>query len=559
MSCERVRPQLGPFLAGALDPEPAREVEEHLPGCLACGEELAALQALAEGLAAGAAEARAASPRWRRWLLGLAAAAALGALAGRVLLREEPARPEGGARAEARLDVRGQAIPLQVDTPRGRVRVAPGAAAPGSGAAFQVIVRPGEEGDVKQRGVLALGAGVAVVVAVSAGAVLFEPTGGGPAVRVEAGQQVLAGASPPEVRALPAAGPGSGEPERPGQPALAAEVARVSAERDQAAREREALREELARAREELAALQRGAAPAAPRGARLSWGRWAQEPALAQVDWVAGGGAARAVREAIPELLARLERGEQPSQEVLLRLAKENQKLVAIELEAHGKLPTHAPSNGAFTHPAVQANLIAAHLEQVGLPLSSAQELQVMRACQDYDQAWEQQEASWPVGTLALEKLLAEVRLKRALSTQLDGILGAEQRAALSAPEGRHLHTIDLYSPVLALIGVAAPLPVTSQEQAAAYLVQFAARWGLSPEQLGGELAGRWAQAALDRQAPVAPGHGSLFTVDQALQAGEAQLEVMRALRGRADLPEAAREALGADQGLAVPHLVRAP
>ncbi|MGE0712299.1 MAG: tetratricopeptide repeat protein [Planctomycetota bacterium] len=55
MSCERVAPLLGEFLSGALEPAAEAEVSRHLATCLACGEELAAIDRLQEALGAAAA------------------------------------------------------------------------------------------------------------------------------------------------------------------------------------------------------------------------------------------------------------------------------------------------------------------------------------------------------------------------------------------------------------------------------------------------------------------------------------------------------------------------
>lgn len=610
MSCERIRPDLGPFLSGALEPERAAELEKHLEGCQACGTELAALLSLGEALERSRAAAppvtreRTRGGRWRRALIGAAAAALLAFGASRVLIDRaqspagelawgalgslEPgdALPRGqelvagsagalvrladgsaiacepaarlrlvGERAAAvasgaaQFHVRPGSSPFGVETARGRVRVL--------GTSFRVVVEE-READVSKLGIAAA-SGLVVTVAVTAGVVLFEPSGGGEPIRLAAGQQVVAGATN-EVRALGS----TGEAASQRATALQGEVTRLTAERDAAVGGQESLRAELARAKEELAALKQSASPGKPEektggpaAPRLSWGRWAQEEALSRIDWVASAEAARGIRERIPALLQKLQKGEQLTDEERLAFYKLNQKLVAVELEAHGKLPTNAPGNGAFTHPAVQANLIVEHLELAGQPLTESQEMQVLKACQDYDQAWEQMQAGYGPDALALEKVLDEIRLKRNLSGFLDQVLTPSQRDALAAPGSRHLHTIDLYSPVLLLVPLAAPLPVTGTEQAATQLGQFAVRWGLSAEQVGAELLTGWAVAAIGQQAPVAPGMGTLFDVDQALVAGAAQLQAMKALLARPELPAEARKAIAADQGLAVPHLVR--
>lgn len=579
MSCSPFRDQLADFLCGALAPDAAAALEEHLLGCAACGAELAALLALSEDLAAPPAPAAVSPPSGRergkaaRWLLAALAAAALALGAAQVLLQEPsppaapqstqqpPPQPSGDAWSDYRVGP-GVQPPLVVHTPRGRVRVAPGALRE---TAFRVLIE--REGDMGSKGGILIGGGAAVVlVAVSAGAILFEPGGGQAALRVEAGQEVRAGAGAPEVRALAAGAavaPGSASAAAAELGALREELARLQSEGQANQQERQRLEQELIAARGELEQLRAGGAdpaPARPRGPRLRWGRWTDEPALAQLDWQEGAAAARRMRDGLQELLQATRRGESLSQEKLLAITKDNQKLIDFELEGHGKLPSHAPGNGAFTHPSVQVNLMAEQLAQAGLPLSEPQELQLLRVCQDYDSAWEQQEAGWAPDALALEKLLAELQLKQGLSLAIDGILSPTQREALTSPEARGLFSVDLYSPALMLAGTAAPFPVDSPAAAAAQLGQFATRWGLTNEPIGApllepELLERWAQAALEGQLPLPRAQSTLFDVPQALRAGAAQLAVMRELLQRPDLPAATRQALLADQGLAIPRL----
>lgn len=299
-------------------------------------------------------------------------------------------------------------------------------------------------------------------------------------------------------------------------------------------------------------------APAAPlasqarkSGPLLVWGRWSGEPALAQVDWGAGAQATRKLRAAVPSLLDAFGASERDERRAELQAA--NEPLVTIEGLLQGKLPTHAPLNGACTHPVVQVNLMAEHLALAGLPLSEEQREATVRAGEGFELSWEEQQSTRQPGASALEKLLGELRLKRELSAVLDGILEPAQRESLCSPAARHLSRLDAFSPVLILTQVT-HRPVGDEDQAARLLSWFAStQWELTEEQLGLELLQTWAAAALAPQ-PREPSSRWLFHVDDALLAGEAQLLAMRALLAREDLPEATRATLLSSQHLALPR-----
>lgn len=627
VSCADARPDLGPWLTGALDPEKAELLSEHVEQCAACGAELAALQALTEALT----EARRAAPtRRRRWpfaaaaalllALGLGVGAQLGAerpgvrvvwgevfdphgkwlqplpLARPLLARHRGALlalPCGSAvevEAGARFTIKGPRAlsleagslelrvakadePFVVATPRGDVRVV--------GTSFRVTVTTAEEeamkrtpsgqGRVEQRGGfltgLAAGAGSMVVVGVTAGAILFEPAGAKPAVRVEAGQQVVATADGARVSSL---GAGTTDGAVTEAPALRAENEQLRAKAAALEARGRELEAELALARETVTALKAGEAaptatpPPARSGAPVRYGRWSEVEGIAGLDWTSAAEAALSMRKKLPELMKHVAAGKPMSelpQDLMLEVTKSNQKLIAIALDATGKLPTSGAGsvNGVYTHPFMLLNLMARHLDAAGLPLDEGQTRALERIGQSYDQAYEQRLASYGPATPALEKVIDELQLKRDTAFAADAVLTPAQLEALYDPETRHRYQMDMYTPTLMLAGLSTPLGVATEAELPAKLAEVAARWGATLDPAADDLLRRWAQEALAGRPAVSELDSGMFGIDAALQSGRAQVAAMKTLLARPDTAPAVRTKLLEDPLVVVPTLLTPP
>lgn len=465
--------------------------------------------------------------------------------------------------------------PFVVATPRGDVRVV--------GTSFRVAVTTAEEEAMKktpsgqgrvERGKsgfltgLAVGAGSMVIVGVTAGAILFEPAGDEPAVRVEAGQQVVATAEGARVSSLGAATTDGAVTEAPGLKAEHEQLRAKASALEARARDLEA---ELAQAKETLAALRTGAPePAAPTatpakaGAPVRYGRWSEVEGIADLDWKAAADAAFQMRQKLPELMKLVAAGtpaHELPQELMLDVTRNNQKLIAIALDATGKLPTSgaASVNGVYTHPFMLLNLMARHLDAAGLPLDEGQVRALERVGQGYDQAYEQTVAGYGPNTLTLEKLLDELHLKRQTADAADAVLLPAQRDSLYDPASRHRYQMDIYSPTLMLAGMAEPLGVASEAELPAKLAEVAAGWGATLDPAADDLLRRWASDALAGRPPAGEIDSGMFTIDAALQSGRAQLAAMKTLLGRPDTTPAVRQKLLEAPGLVIPTLLTPP
>jgi hypothetical protein len=233
----------------------------------------------------------------------------------------------------------------------------------------------------------------------------------------------------------------------------------------------------------------------------------------------------------ILQLRALLAKGEQPSRELQIDIARENQRLVQVALAINGKLPTHAQSgNGEYTHPLVTANLIRETAAVGGQPLDDAQTDALARIGADYERDWAQLQATYGSGTLELQKVLDELALKQQANERMRQVLNAAQVAALGDGDVQDVVMTDLLSPGLLLAGIAGPVTAPSRDALKAELVTTCKQlYGITDDEA--RAAGAAFDAWLAELGPLDPlpaPVASAFTVPQALVAGRAQLRAVQ-------------------------------
>jgi hypothetical protein len=345
---------------------------------------------------------------------------------------------------------------------------------------------------------------------------------------------------------------------------LRARVAELEAERQTwettlaaTHRDLQAARDDLTRTRGALSkALE--AAGEEESGLRVSFGSYADNPTLRDLDW---GEMARATRS-LTTLIADLSAGRaQWDGEMGKAFARGTNKLWGVGIEVNGQVPTSAEGNGEYTHPLVLSNLISESLEQAEAPLTPSQTEQVEALGREYDQTFATLQASYPEDAFALEKVLDELELKRDFSERLQALLTPEQSGALTPTAAQDVNTLDLYSPVLMLVSLAAPLPFAPEEELATKLGETARWWGLTEEDLPGiaALTETWAAAlAPTLDDPVKPEDAKYFDLETALVAGRAQLDAMQQVVAMFPERDELTAGLRAARGFVVPRRVTA-
>ncbi len=234
------------------------------------------------------------------------------------------------------------------------------------------------------------------------------------------------------------------------------QVQDLEAERDEARKElageqeRAAdLADEVKRLKEQLDAPEKPEAqPEAPAQGNLAvpFGKWADLPEVRDADWTEIGGAAKGLVPLLKELAENIRDGKEMSPELLEKIGEHNQALIAYWARIRKALPTYASVNGEFSHPINMANMLAAHLELAGMPLSDAQIAAIQKLGAEYDSRWEETTKAYDVSTFELQKLLDEGELKEWFKGEMLGVCTPQQRAVAVPPEIDGLVGLDIYS-----------------------------------------------------------------------------------------------------------------
>lgn len=291
----------------------------------------------------------------------------------------------------------------------------------------------------------------------------------------------------------------------------------------------------------------------------IAFGEFSDLEELTGANWEEMAQALLAMSPAIVELAKALDGGGQIDQAQAIEIAKQNQKLVAFAIEMIDKVPTHAGANGSYTHPIAMTNLLAEVLESSENGLSDQQRSRIARFGNDYEQEWQALNDEYSEDTLALQKVLDEVRLKQDYMGRLEGTLNPEQQSQLFPEETRHRNRMDLWSPALVFAETSGPLVVSSVDELSGQLMEQAAQ-GLRVDKAAleqhADVFRRWVDDVSPGLTPVSANVAAFYDIDVALAAGEAQVRAMQALAERLDLTPEQRDALLAAKGFVVPRLL---
>jgi hypothetical protein len=222
------------------------------------------------------------------------------------------------------------------------------------------------------------------------------------------------------------------------------------------AQEISTLRDALARERAKTATLEAAAAKAAEATAskETAAGVPSKKPrfpyetyqaALAGVDWSSVGSNMKAMVPLLQEFSESMRKGEEMSPEMVGKIQQHNGPLVTVALQVMGKIPGSG-ANGAFTHPVVMVNAIAATLEAAGLPLTDPQAQALDRVGREWAENDARRLAGYDERAFALQRLIDEVELRDKFFEAAFALLTPEQRDALSPPATRGRTQADLFS-----------------------------------------------------------------------------------------------------------------
>lgn len=304
---------------------------------------------------------------------------------------------------------------------------------------------------------------------------------------------------------------------------------------------------------------EKAAAEATPaqRKLALAFGKYADLEALANADWPEMGGAVKTMNGLLLELFASLGKGEPISPVLQKKIADENTKLVKMAVEILGKIPTHAPVNGEFTHPLVLANLLSALLDASDVPLSKAQREAVLRAGAGYDAAYDRLQQGYTKETSELEKVVDELALKQEHTNKLREMLTPAQHEAALPPELVDRIQLDVLSPGVSTILSVQPQTYDSAEQARSQFQDKLMKELGIDAQLAGSLSEPFDAWQREVESLLAPrsGNENPPKLDQALIAAQAEVSLLKKLLATPGLDDKARAAILAMRTWVVPQV----
>ncbi len=174
-------------------------------------------------------------------------------------------------------------------------------------------------------------------------------------------------------------------------------------------------------------------------------------PAFDKADWKNLSKHMMALSEALPGFLEARLKGEQPSEEDIKMVTKNNAPLAQFAMSVQEEVEG-ANANGSFTHPAVMANLIRMALVDTELPLTENQEISLRALGEAWSAEWERTKQGFTENTLPLRKTVEEVDAKLRFLYGAKNILTPAQKDLLFDPETEGRRQIDLLSPALVYI-----------------------------------------------------------------------------------------------------------
>ncbi|MDJ0974445.1 MAG: sigma-70 family RNA polymerase sigma factor [Planctomycetota bacterium] len=297
-------------------------------------------------------------------------------------------------------------------------------------------------------------------------------------------------------------------------------------------------------------------------GPVFTFGSLGQLEAIREANWREMATAARAVEGGVLEIFKRTEKGEAVPKALYLTLQENVEKMRKYEYRTIDKIPTSAKHNGELTHPITVANLLAAILSEVGLPLDDTQVADINRLGNAFDKAYEGLVRRFDADTPRVRRILEEYRLKGRFREDLKQVLTASQREAVVNPETEGLAGLDLHDPTLMILHTSPVLTGADRAEVGAKLkTVLAKKFAVGADDAGTLDAAveAWLGGVARILEPVDKLRVKHYSYEQGLAAGEATALLYDRMLRDVPLTDAARKALLDDFAFYVPRLIRTP
>ncbi len=284
------------------------------------------------------------------------------------------------------------------------------------------------------------------------------------------------------------------------------------------------------------------------------------ESALRAMDWETVGASLHAMPPLLEQLADAMLNGKEMPASVG-EIQRWNGPLITQALTAQRAGVPGTSVNGAFTHPALVANMVYAALQKSSVPLSDDQIQTLDTLGRRYADEDARRLAAYPAGTLELRKVIEECELKDRFFAEVDSMLTDAQRDQLRPAGARGYLGMDLFSSGLVWATVARPRPFPDLPQLEAMIVSEIQReYGVAEASLPvvQEIVGRAVQALGTEYLAVTTTQGGgmrMIPITRVRPAAKVALAVREAILQRIPLDDAHRAIVMADTEVVVPYL----
>ena len=291
----------------------------------------------------------------------------------------------------------------------------------------------------------------------------------------------------------------------------------------------------------------------------VPFGKWAELDALRAANWSSLAEAVEKMTPLMVELYVRVRQGRPVVSELQNKIQHENNALARLGSGVEGRIPTHSPMNGGFSHPVVLTNLMGAVLERAARPFSTAQKVSLVRIGVEYDLDYDRLQSTYTAEKPRLQKLVDELALKRDCMTRVENVMTREQRQRVIVEEIRGRLAVDVLSPLTMVPLFVKPRNLSAKENARDFLPgSLAEDYEINPSQR--ESLTNAFDSWYEEVKPLLEeetAEKTLLHIDEVITAGRAYANLLKAVLGLKGLDAKTRQEILSEISWKVPRVVR--
>lgn len=337
---------------------------------------------------------------------------------------------------------------------------------------------------------------------------------------------------------------------------LKAQIRQLHGEVARSRAEREALAEELEIARASTEPPTQAADPEPSAPLAVLPGKWAENEALRNADWLELGRATLEITRLLDELFRLEEKGESPAADFMQKLTKVSGQQLNFATSLMGTIPTDAPLHGEFTHPVAIGNTLSAMLEVQAHPLDRQQQEELASVIEEYDEDYSLAQLDYDDQTPVVTRLVEEFGLKQGALAKIEAFLRPEQAERVIAPRLHGRAQRDTLSPLRMLPFVRALAVSPRADLPDRFASKLREMYQIPDGDLSAQdpIVAQWVSAVTPLLEPVQAGQRDYYGAEAAAVAGRAHARIVEALLRRYPSDSAISERLRKDPRWYVPR-----